>query len=136
MFHYESNWTNAAIRRFIVRITPTDSIAKTVLETIKDLFDLRIADVSGMTNTKALLQKGPWSQNLIEFKDRIDAVLAEPNVLRLKDLAINGKDLMVAGIKPGKQIGYILNELLKMTIDDPSANTKETLLTVAKNLIK
>ena len=136
MFHYESNWTNAAIRRFIVRITPTDSIAKTVLETIKDLFDLRIADVSGMTNTKALLQKGPWSQNLIEFKDRIDAVLAEPNVLSLKDLAINGKDLMAAGIKPGKQIGYILNELLKMTIDDPSANTKEILLPVAKNLTK
>ncbi len=135
MFHYESNWTNAAIRRFIVRITPQDSIGKTVLETVQDLFDVRIADVSGMTNTKALLQKGPWAQNLLEFKDRIDTVLAEPNVLSIKDLAINGKDLMDVGIKPGKQIGYILNELLQITLNDPNSNTKETLLQIAKKLV-
>ncbi len=136
MFHYESTWTNAAVRRFIVRITPQDGLEKTIEDTIKDLFDLRIADVSGMTNTKALLQKGPWTQNLLEFKERINTVLAEANVLSLKDLVINGKDLIEAGIKPGKQIGYILNELLQMTIDDPTANTKETLLEVAKKLVQ
>ncbi len=135
MFHYESTWTDAAVRRFLVRITPKEGLGKTVEQTIRDLFDVRIADVSGMTNSPALLQKGPWSANLLEFRARIDEVLQEPNVLSLKDLKINGQDLIEIGIPKGKHIGYILSELLKMTIDDPSMNKKEKLLEVAKKII-
>ncbi len=136
MFHYESSWTNAAIRRFIVRITPVDGLGKTVEDVIRDLFDLRIADVSGMTNSAALIQKGPWSENLLEFKERIDKVIAEPSVFSLKDLKVNGQDLIAEGIPKGKEVGFVLSELLKMTIDDPSMNDKENLLRVAKNIIK
>lgn len=135
MFHYESQWSDAAIRRFIVRITPPDGLGS-LTQTINDLFDLRIADVSGMTNTPALMQKGPWGKNLLEFKDRIEAALSESSVFSLKDLAINGKDLISIGIPPGKQVGHILNELLDMTIDDPDSNTPEKLLHIAKKLIE
>ncbi len=135
MFHYESTWTDSAIRRFLVRITPPNGLGKSLQNAIEDLFDLRIADVSGMTNSPALLQKGPWSANLLEFKDRINAVLSEANVLSLKDLHVNGEDLISIGIPKGKQVGYVLSELLKITIDDPSMNEHEKLLTVAKKLI-
>ncbi len=136
MFHYESNWSNAAIRRFIVRVTAQDGLGKTIEDVIRDLFDLRIADVSGMTNSPALLQKGPWSKNLIEFDDRLTEALREPNVLSLKDLAVNGQDLILIGIPKGKQIGYVLSELLQVTLDDPTMNKKESLLLIAKKLLQ
>ena len=42
----------------------------------------------------------------------------------LKDLAINGNDLIQLGYKPGKEIGTVLNQLLEMVIDDKIANDK------------
>lgn len=125
MFHYESNWSDAAVRRFLYRVTP---------EALEDLFDLRMADVYGMTRTPPVLKEGSWSSNLIELKDRIQAVSAQQQVLGLKDLAVNGKDLMEAGIPSGKQLGKILQQLLETVLDDPSQNNKEQLLTIARNL--
>ena len=46
----------------------------------------------------------------------------------LKTLAVNGSDLIAAGMKPGKKIGEKLEELLELVIDDPDMNTKEKLL--------
>lgn len=130
MFFYESSWTDAAIRRFITRI----SLQKyTTSEIIEDLFDLRIADVTGMTNTPPVLKDGRWSENLIEFKDRINQCINENAPLSLKDLAINGNDLINIGIT-GKQIGWTLNELLQDVLESPSDNTKEKLLEIAKNI--
>lgn len=130
MFFYESSWTDGAIRRFITR----NSLQKyTSSEIIEDLFDLRIADVTGMTNTPPILKNGRWSENLIEFKDRIDNCLNENTALSLKDLAINGNDLMQIGLK-GKQIGWTLNELLQDVLESPSDNTKEKLIEIAKNI--
>ena len=130
MFFYESSWTDGAIRRFITRI----SLQKyTPLEIIEDLFDLRIADVTGMTNTPPILKNGRWSENLIEFKERIENCLSENSALSLKDLAVNGKDLMQIGLS-GKQIGWTLNELLQDVLESPEDNTKEKLLEIAKNL--
>lgn len=130
MFFYESSWTDGAIRRFITRIRLQKY---TPLETIEDLFDLRIADVTGMSNTPPLLKNGRWSENLLEFKDRIDNCLSENTALSLKDLAVNGNDLMQLGLK-GKQIGWTLNELLQDVLESPSDNTKEKLLEIAKNI--
>ena len=40
-----------------------------------------------------------------------------------------------AGIKPGKQIGEILNTLLALVLEDPQKNTKEYLMSYTlKNL--
>lgn len=42
----------------------------------------------------------------------------------LKDLAINGNDLIQLGYKPGKKIGAVLNQLLEMVIDGIMENNK------------
>jgi tRNA nucleotidyltransferase (CCA-adding enzyme) len=51
---------------------------------------------------------------------------------RLADLAIDGRDLIALGMKPGPEIGRVLHELLRDVVDDPSRNTRETLLERAK----
>ena len=50
----------------------------------------------------------------------------------LRTLAVNGKDLIAEGIKPGKELGDILQRLLEVVLDDPSKNEKEYLLSLVK----
>lgn len=50
----------------------------------------------------------------------------------LQSLAVNGKDLMAAGICPGPGLGEILKKLLDEVLRDPSKNKKEVLLEAAQ----
>lgn len=139
MFFYESSWTDAAIRRFLVRITPpgakdTSPASPEIRKTLEDLFDLRISDVCGMSGIPACLSKGPWAENLCEFKDRIEKISAEQTAISLKDLAVSGKDLIANGFESGRELGMILNELLNAVIDEPDLNTKEKLFEIAEKL--
>ncbi|MCF0241649.1 MAG: HD domain-containing protein [Treponema sp.] len=123
MFHYEPSWSDAAVRRFIVRVG---------LDYINDLFDLRVADVYGMHNNPVNLRKSYTSENLLELQDRINKITEKQNALSLKDLAINGKDLISLGFEPGKKLGTILNELFEVVLEDPEMNCREKLLNIAQ----
>ncbi|WP_428768923.1 CCA tRNA nucleotidyltransferase [Treponema sp. HNW] len=132
MFHYESSWTDAAVRRFMARITPPAGLGN-LEQALSDLFDLRIADASGMTNSAPILHTGTWSADLLELKERIDKESAQKNAIGLKDLALSGRDLIEAGIPSGRGLGLLLEELLQTVLDDPACNTKEKLLEIAVN---
>jgi hypothetical protein len=58
----------------------------------------------------------------------LEAVLAEAACLGLKDLAVNGKDLMALGFPAGKQLGACLNRLLELVLEEKIPNEKEALL--------
>ena len=53
------------------------------------------------------------------------------NCVSLKTLAVTGKDLIDAGMLPGKELGDTLDQLLKLVIDHPEYNTKEYLISKA-----
>ena len=55
-------------------------------------------------------------------------ILAENDPVSIRDLAVDGNDLIASGLKPGKAIGQILSEMLEDVLNDPSHNTKEYLL--------
>ena len=61
-------------------------------------------------------------------------ILAEENCISRKDLAVSGRDLIEAGIEPGKQVGVILEKLLELVIDHPEYNEKEYLLKQIKRV--
>lgn len=62
-------------------------------------------------------------------------VLQEDECFSLKDLAVNGKDLMSIGYKSGKELGNTLNNLLQLVIDGECPNEKEKLLQEAERRI-
>ena len=125
MFHYESSWSDAAVRRFIMRIKA---------ECLEDLYDLRLADMYGMYNEPVDVRYSASVALLLELKDRVQAELKKKTALSLKSLAVNGRDLMAIGIPAGKELGRILNELLDCVIEDPQMNEKSRLLEVAARL--
>jgi tRNA nucleotidyltransferase (CCA-adding enzyme) len=55
--------------------------------------------------------------------------------ISLKQLAVNGNDLISAGIPP-RQLGGIMNALLEAVIEDQSRNQREILIIHAKALAK
>ncbi len=64
---------------------------------------------------------------LKERMDALDALLAEQPCFTLKDLAVNGNDLVAAGLK-GKEVGETLQRLLEEVMDGRTENTREALL--------
>ena len=57
-----------------------------------------------------------------------EEVLAAGDCLSLKTLAVGGRDLIAAGIRPGPRIGEILEKLLADVLVHPAHNTREYLL--------
>lgn len=64
---------------------------------------------------------------LKERMDALDALLAEQPCFTLKDLAVNGDDLVAAGLR-GKEVGDTLQRLLEKVMDGQLENTKDALL--------
>ena len=119
MFHYTEDWSDAALRRFIVRAGA---------EHLENLYRLRHADAYAMAAQE------PPADFLLPLAERVDKILAAEQALSLKDLAVSGRDLMRAGIRPGKTMGIILAELLETVLDDPEQNTREKLMEIAEKI--
>lgn len=99
-------------------------------EQFRRLLEVRKADILG--------QKPNFEQSRIDklntIEQILEEVLQEDECFSLKDLAVNGKDLMSVGYKAGKELGNTLNELLQLVIDGECPNEKEKLLEIAEDM--
>jgi hypothetical protein len=69
---------------------------------------------------------------MAELRRRIDEQLAAQVALDLRDLAVNGDDLIrECGAAPGPAIGRVLDALLEAVIADSALNDRRTLLDMA-----
>ncbi len=114
MFDYRTEWSDAAVRRWLRRVG---------VENVADLFDLRIADAIGNG------LRPPMVAGLEALRERVERELAAEQALRVADLAVGGEDAMrVLGIPPGPAVGRTLEALLDEVIEDPARNTRDALL--------
>ena len=72
---------------------------------------------------------------LTETRALHQEVVTRGDCVSLKQLAVNGKDIIEQGATPGKQLGEILEQLLQKVLDAPELNEKEILLSLAKQHI-
>lgn len=120
MFWYTPEWSDATVRRFMMRVGP---------EVLPPLFRLRAADVIGRGRGE-----DPDAE-LGELRRRVERVEAEAQALKVSDLAISGKDLLgELGLAPGPRVGEILRALLEVVVEDPTANQRDRLLELARGL--
>jgi len=119
MFVYDSKVTDAYIRRFIRRVGK---------DNIHDMIAMRVADRVGSGSKET-------SWRFEEMKKRIEKQLVQP--FTISDMHINGHMLMKElNLKPGPQLGKILNTLFEQVLEDPTQNTVDVLLNKAKSLLK
>lgn len=122
LFHY-SDWSDAAVRRWIRRVGP---------DRVEDLYKLNEGDVRGKgRDFEADLAA------LAALKAHVARVLAEGAAMSTRDLRVNGHDLMTElGVKPGRIIGEILDVLLEEVTAKPELNEREALLALARDVLK
>ena len=73
------------------------------------------------------------SQQFAQLRQLICQIQAENACLSVKDLAINGHDLIALGLS-GRQIGQALQTLLELVMDDRLPNEPAALLSAAKQM--
>lgn len=73
---------------------------------------------------------------LPEAKKTAAQIISEKQCLNLSDLAVSGSDLLSAGMKPGKELGKILNALFVCVLQKPELNRKDILLLFAETIGK
>jgi poly(A) polymerase/tRNA nucleotidyltransferase (CCA-adding enzyme) len=120
MFWYQTEWTGSAVRRFVRKVG---------LENIPALFALRKADNIGSG------ARSPRMYALESLWERVQEEIRAASAFSLKDLAIDGNDVMTElGIASSPEVGRILNELFERVLDDPSLNTPEKLLELVREI--
>jgi tRNA nucleotidyltransferase (CCA-adding enzyme) len=120
---YDESWGDAAVRRWIRRVSP---------ELVEDLYALNEADVraKGKDASQDLA-------HLEQLKAHVAQVIAQGAAFSIKDLAIDGRALLTdLGVKPGPDIGRVLRALLEEVVDDPTLNEKAVLIARARELLK
>ncbi len=114
MFDYRREWGDAAVRRWLRKVG---------VENVADLFDLRIADAIG-NGTRPPLVGG-----LEALRVRIERELEKEQSLHVRDLAVDGRDVMrVLDVPPGAEVGSVLEALLEEVLEDPALNQRDRLL--------
>lgn len=95
------------------------------------LFAVHRADISAQSDymREEKLRKFSYIEELY------DTVRSQGDAVNLKDLAITGRDLIAQGMKPGREIGAVLQSLLEQVLEDPSLNTPEQLLEISKKIV-
>lgn len=94
------------------------------------LFEVKKAD----TLAQSMYKREDKLNRLAELNTIYDEIVRNGDCVSLKELKISGKDLIEAGMQPGKQLGDVLNALLDRVVEEPELNDTETLLKLAKEL--
>jgi tRNA nucleotidyltransferase (CCA-adding enzyme) len=118
MIDYRAEWGDGAVRRLI---------RSTGAQNIGDLIILRKADLlaHGMNNG--------MTKPLEDLEKRVASILRKEQAVSLRDLALNGHDVMeILHLEPGPRVGRILDDLLEAVTDDPRLNNPGDLLAILK----
>ena len=100
------------------------------LEQFPGLFEVKRADV---------LAQGEYKRQeklsyIDEYQKYYEQILEKNQCVSLKNLAVNGKDLIDLGMKPGKELGEVLQRLFELVLENPQENTRENLLEKAHKM--
>lgn len=107
--------TPASVRRAMVQVGPA---------LYGQLLEVQAAELKeeGIPESEEKLQA------LQEIRRIYTGILEAGDCLDIRSLAVTGKDLIALGMKPGKEIGLVLNQLLQHVLEYPEDNTRERLL--------
>lgn len=90
------------------------------------ILEVKAADLAAQSDYRRG-EKMEWLEKLRSLYEEIER---EGDCLTIKNLAVDGRDLIRAGINPGPQLGRTLQEFLEIVLEDPEKNTKEYLLSL------
>ncbi len=111
----EKDVKRASIRRMVSRIGE---------DAFPDMFEVNRADIYAQSEYRR--------EEKLEKLERIEKLYREiqekRECLSLKSLAVTGSDLIGAGMRPGPELGAVLQRMLEAVLAEPERNTKDYLI--------
>lgn len=95
------------------------------------IFEIKRADTLG----QSIYRRQEKLAYLEEYENVYRLVCEKQQCVQKKDLAIGGKELIALGMKPGKELGEILEDLFQQVLENPELNQKEKLIELAHKKI-
>ncbi len=92
------------------------------------LLDIRIQDVLSQSENHYLEKR----QKIDSIRKMIEETVINNEAFSVKDLVVNGDDLISLGYKQGRELGEALHMLLDHVIEFPEDNKREVLLEMAR----
>ena len=105
------------------------SVRKAVGKIGEDLFPLILEVKQADLLAQSMFLREEKQEMLDRIKKLYKGIVQRGDCLSLKDLAVNGTDLIEAGVRPGREMGAILARMLEDVLDVPSHNNRDYLLT-------
>ena len=99
----------------------------------EELFPYYLEVREADTRAQSAYKQEEKLQNIQDIRACYEEIIERKECVSLKDLAITGSDLIAVGMKPGKEIGEVLERLLELVLDNPESNTRENLLEFSKH---
>ena len=101
------------------------------LENVPMMLEIKRADLLGQSTYQR--------ESKMAIVDNLEAqyreCVANQTCLQKKDLSVNGSDLIAMGMKQGKEMGIVIDQLFEAVIENPEMNQREKLLSLAHKLI-
>jgi tRNA nucleotidyltransferase (CCA-adding enzyme) len=97
-------------------------------ERLDDIFKLNIADIKGKADMRSI-------DKVYNLQKKCKEIFEKQEPLSIKDLKINGNDIIKTGVKEGKKVGEVLQYLLEKVLENPDLNNRKDLLEITKNYL-
>ena len=118
---------------------PLELNSKSVKKLMNKLGEVQFRRLLKVKRADILAQNPAFANERLKKLDILEGILngilATNACITLRDLAVNGDDLILLGIPAGKQIGDVLNRLLEMVLNEETENSKDALLEKARAMI-
>lgn len=115
--------------------TPLPTEKKQLRQLLGDYSESTVQQLLGLQRAIATAE-GQNMTNLDTAELLLNAIRQDGGCLTIKDLAITGSDLLALGVEPGPQIGRCMQSLLGLVQEDILPNTREDLLSAAKDFFE
>ena len=106
-------------------------ISEIGLENMPMMIEIKRADILAQSDYNFESKMGYVDDLERAYKE----VVEKKYCVNKKDLSVNGRDLIAMGMKPGENMGVVLDLLFDIVINDPNMNEREKLLERANKLI-
>ena len=114
-------------------VKPTKTIVRRAVHRIgEDIFPMLAAVRRADVLAQSEYMRKEKLDLIEDWQHLYGEIVADKECVSLKTLAVTGSDLIAEGMKPGKEIGEVLQALLQYVLDNPDKNQKDILITYFK----
>ncbi|MGN0704457.1 MAG: hypothetical protein ACI4LD_07850, partial [Lentihominibacter sp.] len=99
-------------------------------DVLAEILEIKLADNMATGNMSPDLE-----QKFCEIRIMMQDILAQQQCFSLRDLAVDGNDVIACGVAPGPEVGKRLEQLLMKVIDGDLPNDRDVLVGALTKMI-